>query len=142
VITGLYNPSLMPYPLLAVRVEFRREDCLDAYIPFVIDTGATATCIHSDSAIEAFGLTPEDLDPERWVEVVTLGGTTGALRYLRREATFGFLHDDGRWEHIEGHVYVGEMASGRIPSLLGLDLLRHFRLTLVGEPPAVTLDSL
>jgi hypothetical protein len=131
----------MPQPLVlvAVLIADLRPDWVA--IPFVVDTGAAVTCIHALDAMADFNMSVASLDPSSWPASVTGGGIGGQLRHLIFKAQFGFEHEDGTLDIIEGPVRIGESASGSLPSLLGCDVLRHFEVVYRGGR-SITLDRL
>lgn len=141
-ISGFFAPNILPQPLIrvAVRAEALRPEWV--LVPFSVDTGAALTCIHAVDAIRQFGMTPASLDPTTWPSPTLLGGIGGGLSYMECPASYGFYRDDGEWEIIDRTLRVGELRSQGTPALLGWDLLRHFRLTLHGNSPSVTLERL
>ena len=126
---GLDLPLLSPSPWVAVS--------------FLVDTGASQTCLHPRDATTFFG-TPRArlLDPNQWPRVADSGGVGGAAIYFPLPVRYGFVHTDGREEIIEGTIAVGQLTATNewIPSLMGWDLLQHFRLDLHGRNKTVSLD--
>lgn len=141
-ITGYFLPHILPQPLVQVVVHIDGHQPEWAPVPFVVDTGAAVTCIHALDAIRLFGMSPGSLDPATWPETTPVGGIGGGLSYLTLPARYAFRHDDGTFQVIEGPIRVGEARSQGTPALLGWDLLRHFRLTVSGNGPSVTLEPL
>ena len=82
------------------------------------------------------------VDRRQWATRVNASGVGGASRYFVEPATLTFANDDGSAEAIETEIWIAEMtlANQRLPSLLGWDILRHFRLITDGK--TVTLDRL
>lgn len=114
------------------------------YVMFAIDTGASHTTLHPREATSMAALSPNDLDPSNWGAYVEGRGVGGTLRYMIQPATYAFGHDDSDEPDIfNGDIQIGELTddSRWIPSLLGWDLLQHFRTTFEGRR-SVTLEKL
>lgn len=114
-------------------------------MPFVLDSGAGVTCLHPTDAIRHVGIDPILLgDPMRWPGTETYEGIGGRVRYFLSPVRYRLLHDDARSQVVEGTLRIapwsGEMSM--IPSVLGWDLLRHFRVVLDWSLGLVELHSL
>ena len=120
-------------------------------IVFLIDTGADATVLHPTDAyaILGDGLHRIDFnhDPRRAPGL----GVGGAVARVVRDATLTLQSEDRRLHPIDMPILIarptpaepGEHGNWRLPSLLGRDFLRHFRLELLcGEQRRVMLESL
>lgn len=83
-----------------------------------------------------------DLDPTTWSHPVVMGGVGGRQTYRREPANFAFWTGQREWgEVIAGQILIGGLASQNTPALLGWDVLREFRLEVVGGR-SVTLSRL
>jgi len=144
VISGYFPGEAPPHPYVDVAVRIGELSIEWVLVPFVVDTGAAKTSIHALDAIRRLGMSPADLDPSKWASSIQGTGVGGAVRYRTAAAEYGFHHDDGRWELVDGEVQIGELASHNqgIPSLLGWDLLQHFRLVTHGRDRTIVLERL
>ena len=131
-----------PFVLLEVKI-----DALDVEwtsIRALIDTGALHTSVHGDIALATLGIPAQQLGESSWPasERQSLDGVGGSVRYRRVPAAFRFAHDTGEQQEVEGSLHIGPHPheSQTLPSLLGMDLLRHFRLTLDGPAGDVILE--
>jgi hypothetical protein len=61
------------------------------------------------------------------------------MQMWRRNARLGFQHDDGHWTELAVERSPMPISTATLPSILGLDLLAHFRLVVDGRD-TVTLD--
>jgi hypothetical protein len=61
------------------------------------------------------------------------------MQMWRRQAWLGFQHDEGHWTELAVGIRIGDRSTATLPSILGLDLLAHFRLVVDGRV-TVTLD--
>ena len=120
-------------------------------VRFLIDTGTDATVLHPTDAYSILG---DDLhridfdhDPRRTPGL----GVGGAVDRVVRDATLTLRSEDRRFYPIDMPILIarpaptepGEHGNWRLPSLLGRDFLRHFRLELLcGEQRRVMLEAL
>lgn len=141
-ISGFFVPAMLPQPLVLMAVQVDEFGPGFATVPFVVDTGAAFTCIHAMDAIRYFGRTPAQLDPATWTGAETIGGVGGSLQYARSPANYVLKRDDGAMESVNGNILFSDMRSSRLPSLMGWDLLRLFRLEVHGPNQTVTLERL
>ena len=120
-------------------------------IRLLIDTGAIYSTVHADTANSTLHIDRADLVADNWPvsEQTQLGGVGGLLHYRRLPAVWRFSHADGEFEDFEAQVHLGEHrdpsvdegadATNELPSMLGWDILQHFRLTLDRPDNLVTL---
>lgn len=80
--------------------------------------------------------------PQLWPRQRTLGGVGGSTTYYVHPALFGFQYDDQQPRVLQGEILVAEpnASNRRVPSLLGWDVLRHFRVTLDYGQRFITLE--
>ncbi len=109
---------------------------------FLVDTGATMTVLHPRAALGSLGIPEHELDARRWDQIEPVAGIGGLTPCLRVSATYVFEHDDGEYDAFEDDIFVAAItASNReAPSLLGANVLRHFRLTADYPRLRVTLE--
>lgn len=140
-IRGFFPPGQI-YPFVSVDLRIAGVPQQTARINFVIDTGAAVTVIHPSDALIELKMTSASLDPASWPVRQTLAGVGGASRYLVRAADFVFDDDRGPIRFRDELVRIGELRPGfrNLPSLLGWDLLQHFRLAIDPSARTVTLD--
>lgn len=108
----------------------------------MIDTGATVSCLHPFDAAR-FRILPDELDdPALWAKSESHGGVGGTGRYYVVRAFYGFTHEDGNVQSIEGQIRLAQFtrANAELPSLLGWDILQHFRLTADWRTKMIALD--
>lgn len=62
----------------------------------------------------------------------TTNGIGGSVRCSVQPAVYVFHHDDGRNQRIIDDIRIVPPTTGNatLPSLLGMDILRHFRLSV------------
>ena len=104
-----------------------------------MDTGAARTCLHALDAIRYFGVAPRQLDAAAWVNPMPMGEIGGSVWCKESAATYGLWRDDGQVEVVQGQVLIGDMRTTGVPSLLGWDVLRLFRLEVDGPNRTVRL---
>jgi hypothetical protein len=113
-------------------------------VPFLLDTGCSATVLHPVDATSRFGLQPSRLtDRNQWHNTESMGGVGGSSACYVVPAQYGFLHTDGHLQIIPGQVRIAEYRADNqtLPSLLGWDILQHFRATLDGLNLTIVLES-
>ena len=115
-------------------------------VTFVLDTGASDTCIHPLDATRRLGMTPASLDPSGWANPTMSDGVGGSATYLTLPASYAFLHSDRTLapEFLdEETVGIGALtlSSQALPSLLGWNVLRHFDIHVRKGGP-ITLERL
>lgn len=143
-ITGFFEPSRGPHPYVlgAVRVPLLTREQWVA-IPFLIDTGAAQSCIHPLDSVRALGVSPARLtDTSGGPRVVPGGGVGGSASYFECPAQFGFVRTDGEIEVVTDVVWIGQLTTSNqaLPSLLGWNVLQHFRMQLDAKAQIVTLE--
>lgn len=104
-------------------------------IEFVVDTGAMQTCIHVVDAVRALRIDPGDLirPPQTWTVAGEASGVGGKATYYTHGCSYGFLSlPGGQLRTIAGQVYLARLSEGTVdlPSILGWDMLQHFRVDI------------
>ena len=141
-----YFDTAWPAPLPAVRVALFMPGVMPRWsiTTFLIDTGATTTVIHPLAAVRDLGIDAARLnDPAQWPRQTDVYGVGGVVRNYLVPAELTFAREDGTLKTIEQSFQVARERSGneRLPSLLGWDILRHFRLTVDWRARLVTLEE-
>ncbi|MGH2587732.1 MAG: hypothetical protein ACRDJE_22655 [Dehalococcoidia bacterium] len=134
-IRGFFDKSYQsPIPKVVAGLILPWRDARYAPIEFVVDTGASATCLHPNDAIERMQFTDEELAGLRRIARAdrALSGITGAALYFVVPARYLFARDDWTLQTIDGEIRVAQPIPGNenIPSVLGWDILEHFRIVL------------
>jgi hypothetical protein len=138
-IHGYFDPeSHGSFPIVEVRVRVQEFGRWQGTVPFVIDTGSDATCIQPHDAIQYLKIATrgwEDL--QAGGRVASIRGHTGGADHWRVDALFDFVHANrgpNRPQVVtqRSTLYIRtlEGSSSGTPSVLGWDLLRHFRVML------------
>ncbi len=139
--------DLPPAPF--VRVAFSWSGSTMVWISFLVDTGADRTTLHPGDALRiGFPVTTHPFgDDQAAIEAGAAGG--GSIRLTPVEGSLRFRRDDGRSAEFPGRVWLAEppdrsgAAAGawNLPSLLGRDFLRSFRVCIdETADPAVSLE--
>ena len=100
-------------------------------VEFLVDTGASATCLHHPDAEDL----TQSLQRADWREKETFTGVGGTATYFAVTAQVEFADTSGAPVRYPITLYVAlefPNSASRIPSLLGQDVLRH--QTLVHSP--------
>lgn len=142
-IRGEFDPS-DPYPKPWVRVLVFLTDISSTWteVRLLLDTGAGVTCLHPRDAIAVGVTTTALITPTVWPRVVKLTGVGGPMTYFETDASLAFPQIDGSLHLIDQTILVAQArrTNTRLPSLLGWDLLRGFRLNIDQEIGPIELD--
>ena len=112
--------SRYPLPIVEVHLSLPTLGLTTRQLEFVVDTGASTSCLHPIDAV-AMGLALDDLDdPTRWDRAEFRGGVGGASRYFIVPASCQFEDDSGPRRSIEGEMRIAQFtsANAELPSLL------------------------
>ena len=111
-------------------------------LAFLIDSGATHSCVHPDDAKVRLGIGDAMLSSSLlWPGIRGTRGVGGTATSYTHPAIYGFRHDDGRLQQIHADVQVAAPtpSNATLPSLLGWDILAYFRIELDYIEQRVTL---
>lgn len=100
-------------------------------VPFLIDTGAATTCVHPLDAINRLSIPATTLQQQQaWHHHETYHGIGGSALYYVVPVEYAFLTDQGHTHVLPGHVRIARPLphNQNMESLLGWDVLQHFRL--------------
>ena len=143
-IRGEFPPRWTPHPFLEVAVALPGLSPDWSLVRFLVDSGAATTSIHPADAVRRLGLVPAALDPSSWnpTDIRLASGIGGGARYLEVTASFAFFDDEVGWIELHGTVQLSEFRhdNQHIPSLLGLDVLRHFTMTMNGKAQSLDFE--
>lgn len=100
-----------------------------ADVDFLLDTGAAFSIVHPRDIRR---LSADVYDDIAGREVVTGRGIGGQASYFEEEAVLSFEHTDGALISyiLPVHIAVPTADNADYPSLLGMDFLMHFRMTM------------
>ena len=132
-IRGLWHPRF-PLPLVQAGIQIEGFTTEWHLLNFVVDTGATNSCLHPRDAYR-LGIPRSSLDPGTWEESTSTLGIGGRSLYRPCPATYAFMPEEAPSEPLilpEASIRLAATtpSNQRLPSLLGWDVLRHFRLTI------------
>ena len=120
-------------------------------IAFLIDTGTEATVLHPTDAQSLLGHGLHRIDFERDSRRVAGLGVGGGVDRVVRDAVLTLHSVDEETFRLEMPVLIarpvpaepGDHGNWRLPSLLGRDFLRHFRLEMFcGDRRQVVIETL
>ncbi len=134
-ISGFWLPQF-PLPLIRVGVNLPSISDRRQLVVMVLDTGATRSAIHPLDAMHTFGMSAASLDSAVWRTTNSSGGVGGKANFMTVPAKYALYRDDGTTpEILGGTVELAEMTpqNQSLPSLLGWDVLQHFRIILEGQ---------
>jgi|SRR5579871_6959817 len=121
-----------PFSIARVNLTIDGVTRRPAEVDFIVDSGSHFTCLQPNDATLWAGITEEKLrDPYAWP--ATMGGAgIGGGSIFPMPAAFTFRHESGRRQTIRQTIQIAHLtpANMYMPSLMGWDLLRHFRLLL------------
>ncbi|MFN8558341.1 MAG: hypothetical protein U0531_13690 [Dehalococcoidia bacterium] len=112
-------------------------------VDFLIDTGAARTSLHAVDTLGRLGISLRRLrDTAVWPGRSSVRGIGGHVDYVQTTAHYGFLHHDGRQQTIVAPIQIAASDhADTLPSLLGLDILQRFDLSLSWRDGRVTLTE-
>ena len=130
-------------PAITVQVEVLGRSTA---VQFDIDTGSAVTILSDADASRLLGVEHGLLEFHADAQRIGLRGLAGLTAGNMLEARLTLRGDEGRYSLSQRIVIappVSRFAPRPLPSLLGRDVLRHFRLELIyGEAPSVLLKRL
>jgi hypothetical protein len=100
-------------------------------VDFLLDTGAGTSVVHPLDATTKLGIHDAALrNPAIWPIQRTAYGIGGSSPEYSVPAIYALQHDDGTWaRHREDLATARPMPGNQtLPSLLGWDILRHYRV--------------
>lgn len=117
-----------------------------AQVQFEIDTGAAVTVLSDGDASRLLGVEHRLLDFHADAQRIGLQGLAGLTAGNMLEARLTLSTDEGQLRLVQPIVIpppTDRIAPRSLPSLLGRDVLRHFRFELsYGDAPSVLLETL
>ena len=146
-IHGFFDPRSPDWPIPYVSVLVYVDGITPSWaqVNFLLDTGATTSCIHPLDSVRSLGLPVAQLatPPADWVPEIS-SGIGGSSSYYRHPATYALRHDDGQWDIFGGQLRIGQITAQntRIPSLLGWDVLQQFQLVTNWPSRLISLERL
>lgn len=120
-----------PVPKVRVGVFVPNVTQAWAAVDFLIDTGAATTCVHPVDATTRLHILTADLNqPLKWARSESYRGIGGSAIYYVVPAHYAFQHGEGRVQVLHGQLRIAQPRphNQALESLLGWDLLQHFRL--------------
>ena len=109
-------------------------------IRLLVDTGADTSVIHPPDAV---GLGVDLIEDFIGVSVESTSGVGGMTAEYREVCDILLQHENGRVDHLMINVgfAIPTDWNRRYPSVLGRDILRHYRLTFEEMRDLVTLET-
>jgi hypothetical protein len=134
VISGHFGLNfVLPMPVVRAFLHLPGLSTDFVAIDFLVDTGSTHTCLHPQDAKIRVGLDPALLaNPARWDRRHPNNGMGGVATYYVWPAVYHFEHDDGTVRQITHEIDIAQptATNSTLPSLLGMDVLRQFRVSV------------
>ncbi len=122
-----------PFPIVRVALTIEGITPEPAEVDFIVDSGARFTCLQPNDASLWAGIAEEKLrDPYAWPATMGGSGIGGGSIFFPMPAAFTFRHESGRHQTFRQTIYIAHLTPANIymPSLMGWDVLRHFRVVL------------
>ena len=143
-IRGFFDVHRGPHPWVTAGVLLSGYSQQWVPVDFLVDTGAATTCLHPNDAILRVGISPLRLAlPQMWARKSGRHGVGGSGQYYTVDASYAFLHDStNELQVIQGTVDIAQMTprNETLPSLLGWDILRYFKITVDSKAGTVILE--
>ena len=143
-IVGFFDPSSQwPVPRVRATVFLLSVAPRWAAVDFVLDTGAAVTSLQPGDATAALGIDRDKLtNPDVWPQRVTAHGFGGPSTCYVENAEFGFRHENGGLQVLRDRILIAQptTANRELPSVLGWNVLRYFRIELDWARRQVRLD--
>lgn len=143
-ITGFFD-SAFPWPVPKVQAGLFIDGITTKLVSvgFLLDTGASSTCLHPLDAVTSVGISTARLAlPGNWTRTESRSGVGGSATYYVVPVTYAFLHHDRRLQLLETEISIAQLTvtNRSLPSLLGWDILQHFKVTVDWSERLVSLE--
>jgi hypothetical protein len=115
-----------------------------AAIDFLLDTGASTSCVHPQDATARLGIDAIALrTPSLWPRQRGAQGVGGTAIDFITPAHYALRRDDGGWDTYQDDLAIARSTSANqtLPSLLGWDILRHYRVVADWQARSVRLET-
>jgi hypothetical protein len=115
-----------------------------APVRFLLDTGAGTSCVHPRDATTRLRIDPVALrTPSLWARKLQSQGVGGSATDFVVTAHYALLRDDGGWDTYQDDLAIARStrANQTLPSLLGWDILQHYRVVVDWHASSVRLES-
>jgi predicted aspartyl protease len=132
VISGRFGLNfVLPMPVVRATLQLPGLTQDFVAVDFLVDTGATSSCLHPRDAKIGLGIDPAMLaDSSRWPSRRRSNGIGGMATSYVWPAVFQFEHDDGSMQQVTHEIDIAQPSASNatLPSLLGMNVLRRFRV--------------
>ncbi len=131
----------MDMPMVRVYVDLPGISGGFVPVDFLVDSGSMDTLLHPEDAVAKVGIDPVVLaDPGQW-QTRPIHGLGGRANSYVWQAVYAFRHDNGSLQQLTRDILIAQptAANSRLPSLLGMDILRHFQVHVDHAGRRVTL---
>lgn len=139
----LVSPT-WPVPMMRVMLYVPGISKAWAAVDFLLDTGAGTTCVHPRDATARLGIGDAALRKSSlWpVQRGSHGVGGGSTDYVV-PAIYALRRDDGGWDTHQDELAIAKPmpANQTLPSLLGWDILRHYRLVTDWHARLIRLEA-
>jgi hypothetical protein len=114
-----------------------------AAVDFLLDTGASTSCVHPRDATARLGIDAITLrTPSAWARQHQSQGVGGSATDFIVTAHYALRRDDGGWDTYQDDLAIARstLANQTLPSLLGWDILQHYRIVADWHAGSVRLE--
>ena len=138
-IAGFFDPRFIqsgfarPVPMVRAALYLPKITPGPVAVHFLLDSGADDTILHPQDALVRVGINRAVLaSPQSWPQVKPYSGIGGSSDHYPWPAEYEFRHEDGRLQRVSGEILIARptQANQSLESLLGWDVLQHFRISL------------
>ena len=112
-------------------------------VDFLLDTGADVTSLFPQDAFHVVGIDEATINNSAVCpNPRPMGRDSACGKCYPWPAKYAFLHEDGQWQMIDGEIDIVRPSPDTmsIESLLGWDVLQHFRITIDWPQDHVSLE--
>jgi hypothetical protein len=144
-IAGFFDPNYpQPLPMITVALFLPRITRDWVGVDFLLDTGADTTSLFPQDALTLVGIDWATVNNTvGWPSPKPMRGVAGSGERYPWPVTYAFQHQDGRWQSIDGQIDIVRPSPDTmsVESLLGWDVLRHFRVIVDWSQRQVSLEQ-
>ncbi len=113
-------------------------------VDFLLDTGASTSCVHPQDATLWLGIDAARLrTPSHWARQRTSHGIGGSSTDFIVPADYALQRDDGTWDTYRRDLAIARSTPTNqlLPSLLGWDILQLYRVVIDWSARTVSLED-
>lgn len=119
-IEGFFHPEYPDTPVRVILAALRFPSISDEWVvvEFLLDTGASVSCIHADAIAQLFGVGAiERLQASALPDLREFSGVGGIARYLTVAAQAGMRDSNAEWHIFDLSLYFAPSSAPEVDSL-------------------------